>query len=60
MISIGDEVRDIDAATSQGIDSGAVTWGYANEDALRARAPNVIFTSINALVEHLCGVESVS
>ena len=42
-ISIGDEVRDIEAARAAGIACGAVTWGYAAPDALRALGPDLVF-----------------
>jgi phosphoglycolate phosphatase len=42
-ISIGDEIRDIEAARAAGISCGAVTWGYAAPDALRARQPDLVF-----------------
>ena len=37
--SIGDEVRDIEAARALGICSLAVTWGYATAPALEAAQP---------------------
>jgi phosphoglycolate phosphatase len=37
--SIGDEVRDIEAARALGIRSLAVTWGYATAPALEAAQP---------------------
>ena len=40
-ISIGDEVRDIEAARAAGIACGAVMWGYAAPDALRALGPDI-------------------
>jgi phosphoglycolate phosphatase len=36
---IGDEVRDIDAARPLGVNTLAVTWGYANAAALEAAQP---------------------
>jgi len=42
-ISIGDEVRDIEAARAAGITCGAVTWGYAAANALRALSPDHVF-----------------
>ena len=42
-ISIGDEVRDIEAARTAGIACGAVTWGYAAAEALRALGPDRVF-----------------
>jgi phosphoglycolate phosphatase len=49
-IAIGDEVRDIEAAAAEGIDTGAVTWGYASPDVLRAHAPTAVFTTLDALL----------
>lgn len=42
-ISIGDEIRDIEAARSAGIACAAVMWGYAAPNALRALAPELVF-----------------
>lgn len=42
-IAIGDEVRDIEAARTAGIACGAVTWGYATPDVLRALGPEMMF-----------------
>ena len=42
-ISIGDEVRDIEAARAAGIACGAVLWGYAAPEALRALGPELVF-----------------
>ena len=43
VLAIGDEIRDIDAAEAAGVASGAVAWGYAQPDALRARRPTWMF-----------------
>jgi phosphoglycolate phosphatase len=43
VIAIGDETRDIEAARETGIACGAVTWGYAAPNALRAREPDFVF-----------------
>lgn len=43
VISIGDEVRDIEAAQAVGIACGAVGWGYAAPPALRARGADFLF-----------------
>jgi phosphoglycolate phosphatase len=43
---VGDELRDGEAARAAGIGFGAVAWGYATTDALRAQAPDRLFTSI--------------
>ena len=37
--SVGDEVRDVEAAHAVGISSLAVTWGYASASALQAAGP---------------------
>jgi phosphoglycolate phosphatase len=42
-IAIGDETRDIEAARAVGIAFGAVTWGYAAPNALRALKPDLMF-----------------
>ncbi len=42
-IAIGDETRDIEAARAVGTACGAVTWGYAAGEALKALAPDLIF-----------------
>ena len=42
-ISVGDEVRDIEAARTAGIACAAVTWGFAARNALRAHAPELTF-----------------
>ena len=41
-IAIGDEVRDIEAARAAGIACGAVMWGYAAPNALRALRPDLV------------------
>jgi phosphoglycolate phosphatase len=43
ILCIGDETRDIEAAAAQGLASGAVTWGYATADVLRAHGPTLVF-----------------
>jgi phosphoglycolate phosphatase len=42
-IAIGDEVRDIEAARAAGVSCGAVTWGYAAPETLRALEPDLLF-----------------
>lgn len=46
VISIGDETRDIEAASRAGIDSGAVTWGYARPEILRSHGPTFLFDTM--------------
>ncbi len=50
---IGDEVRDADAARRVGIPFGAVTWGFAAPEALRATTPAVMFESVAAIADLL-------
>jgi phosphoglycolate phosphatase len=52
-ISIGDETRDIEAAASQRMASGAVTWGYATAERLRAHGPTLVFASMEEVVTAL-------
>jgi phosphoglycolate phosphatase len=52
-ISIGDEIRDIDAARRAGIAAGAVTFGYNTAASLRARGPDLIFDSYEELTAKL-------
>jgi phosphoglycolate phosphatase len=53
VLSIGDEVRDIEAARSAGIACGAVRWGFASTEALRARAPDMIFERMEDIAREL-------
>jgi phosphoglycolate phosphatase len=52
-IYIGDEVRDLDAATEAGLAFGAVTWGWNDRTSFASRQPTVIFESIAELTEYL-------
>jgi phosphoglycolate phosphatase len=52
-ICIGDEIRDIEAARRAGIAFGAVTWGYATAQALRARKPEEVFASMDDMIARL-------
>jgi phosphoglycolate phosphatase len=52
-ICIGDEVRDIEAARKAGLAFGAVSWGYATEAALRAHAPELVFSRMEDIVGKL-------
>ena len=46
VIGIGDELRDIEAARAASIAAGAVTYGYAHGEALRAAQPDLVFDSV--------------
>lgn len=52
-MSVGDEGRDVEAASKVGMASAAVTWGYATEDALRACNPTLVVRSPRELAQHL-------
>lgn len=52
-IYIGDEVRDLDAATEAGLAFGAVTWGWNSRAAFASRRPTVVFDSIGELTDFL-------
>jgi len=48
-IAIGDEARDIDAARKAGVVAGAVSWGYATAELLRAQQPDHLFSSMDQI-----------
>jgi phosphoglycolate phosphatase len=50
---IGDEIRDAQAAAQAGIAFGAVAWGYAGIDALRAQRPQELFLDMAQLQTRL-------
>jgi phosphoglycolate phosphatase len=50
-ISIGDEVRDIEAARAAGIACGAVMWGYAAPNALRVLGPDMVFERMEDIAD---------
>ncbi len=52
-ISIGDEVRDIEAAKRAGLASAAVTWGYATAPLLQRHCPTLLFDSMEGLLRGL-------
>jgi phosphoglycolate phosphatase len=52
-ISIGDEIRDLEAARHSGIAFGAVSWGYTRLDALREQGPDEIFERVEEIAEKL-------
>jgi phosphoglycolate phosphatase len=54
-IAIGDEIRDVEAARSVGIPFGAVSWGFARPEALAARAPAVMFGTMDDIPAHVFG-----
>ncbi|NTX64661.1 HAD-IA family hydrolase [Myxococcus sp. CA051A] len=48
-LSVGDEIRDIEAAREARIPAGAVGWGYTLADALARHAPAHLFHSVAEL-----------
>jgi phosphoglycolate phosphatase len=46
-LAIGDDLRDFEAARQAGTAFGAVAWGYACPEALRAQQPDEFFVSID-------------
>ena len=54
VISIGDEVRDIEAAREAGIACGAVCWGFAAPELLRSMRPDFLFERVGDIaVTHI-------
>ncbi len=52
-LCIGDEIRDLEAATAEGMAFGAVAWGYTTIEALQAYAPAEVFLHVEDIVERL-------
>ena len=50
VLSIGDEIRDLEAAKIAGLKSGVVTWGYALPESLKARHPDYIFSRAQDII----------
>ncbi|ARK12798.1 HAD hydrolase-like protein [Fibrella sp. ES10-3-2-2] len=50
-LCIGDEIRDYEAARSEGLAFGGVSWGYTQPDTLRA-LPNACFFDAVADIAH--------
>jgi phosphoglycolate phosphatase len=50
-LSIGDEIRDIQAARKAEIACAAVTWGFADGDALAGYQPDYLVTEVDQLLE---------
>lgn len=53
VIAVGDETRDIEAARSLRIISGAVSWGYSTPRALENEKPDFIFPDVPSLIHAL-------
>jgi phosphoglycolate phosphatase len=52
-ITIGDEIRDIEAANHERIPFGAVAWGYTHIDALMAHAPAEVFLQMEDIIRQI-------
>ena len=52
-ISIGDEVRDIEAARRAGIAAGSVTFGYNSAKVLVAQRPDHVFSNYSEVTSQL-------
>jgi len=57
-IAIGDETRDIDAARKAGVAAGAVSWGYATAEVLRAQRPDHLFSTMDEIRPTLIGQQN--
>jgi phosphoglycolate phosphatase len=52
-IYIGDEIRDFESASQEGLSFGAVAWGYTRADTLAALSPHFMFTSVDEIANKL-------
>ena len=52
-IYIGDEARDLEAARSEHIAFGAVSWGFNSVESLVALSPEEVFTRVEDIVARL-------
>lgn len=50
-LCVGDETRDIDAAREIGVACGAVLWGYATPELLKAQQPDYLLENMQAVLE---------
>ncbi|MBD9414170.1 HAD hydrolase-like protein [Pseudomonas sp. PDM16] len=51
VIYIGDQATDLEASRKAGVDFGAVSWGYATPDSLRALAPEREFRQLSDITQ---------
>ena len=54
-IYIGDEARDLEAARSEHIAFGAVSWGFNSVESLVALSPQEVFMRVEDIVPRLAG-----
>ncbi|MEQ1770860.1 MAG: HAD hydrolase-like protein [Devosia sp.] len=50
-ISVGDEVRDVEAARSAGLTCGSITFGYNSRRALQGAKPDHLFDTYDQLLD---------
>ena len=55
VLTVGDEVRDIEAARVAGLSCAAVGWGYATPDLLKASSPTLFFGTVSEMRAHFSG-----
>lgn len=56
VISIGDEIRDLEASRKMNIPFGAVSWGYTDPTAFESLNPNYVFQSVSDIKTILAGI----
>ena len=49
-LCIGDELRDLRAARGEGLDFGAVAWGYTSATAFEPHAPAAVFREVDEII----------
>ncbi len=54
-LSVGDEIRDIEAARDVGLKAAAVTWGFGMKPALQLANPDVMFETVGELIGFFAG-----
>jgi phosphoglycolate phosphatase len=52
-LSIGDEIRDIEASNQERIPFGAVAWGYTHIDALKSHDPAEVFMHMEDILKQI-------
>jgi phosphoglycolate phosphatase len=52
-IYIGDEIRDFESASHEGLSFGAVAWGYTRAETLAALSPRFMFASVDQIADRL-------
>jgi phosphoglycolate phosphatase len=58
VLTIGDEIRDHEAAIEVGIDFAAVSWGYTRAEALEARSPAMAMRRIEDILSAILGTQA--